>query len=220
MRRAALVVFVLGVALVASAGCSGLPDRKSTGSAGSSAAKATGSKGTGAKANGAGANGAGASETAKARPAPLPVVEAGGACELLTYEMIKDKIGVQFEVAAAAQKTGTLTCVVQRRGTEYPDLTLSVTGTTADQKFLGTALVPKGATAVTGLGTAAYSLTTAPVGAIGPGCEVGWLSSNQRLLVLRYRLATTGTTDEIAAAIPKMIELAKAVDTNPGQAPH
>ena len=86
MRRAALVVFGLGVALVASAGCSGLPDRKSTGSAGSSAAKATGSKGTGAK-----ANGAGASETAKARPAPLPVVEAGGACELLTYEMIKDK---------------------------------------------------------------------------------------------------------------------------------
>lgn len=203
MRRSALVAFVLGVALVSSAGCSGLPDRKSTVSAGSTGARATGGK---------------PSPSTSPHLAPLPVVEVGGACELLTYEMIRDKIGVEFEVAAAAQKGGTLTCVVQRRGTEYPDLTLSVTGTTADQKFLGTALVPKGATTVAGLGSAAYSLPTPAAGAAGPGSEIGWLSANQRLLVLRFRQATTGTVEEAAALTPRLVELAKAVDTNPGQA--
>lgn len=160
-----------------------------------------------------------AGDATLADTAPVAAAEAGGACQLLNYDTIKQSLGVSFGVAAAAQRGGTFTCLVQPRGAGFPDLTLSVTATSADAQSFSGAMVPGGATGVAGLGKAGYSLLrpvagdAGPgVGDAGPGVETGWLSGNQRLMVLRYQLGPTSTADDAAAAVSHLIELAKTID--------
>lgn len=144
--------------------------------------------------------------------AAAPAFEAGGACQLLDYEVIRQAIGASFSVAAAAQQGDTYTCLVQTRGVPFPDLAISVTATKADSKVFQDVLVPAGAARIEGLGKAGYSMVTVAAGAVGPGVQVGWLAGNQRLMALRLRLAPTATPADAAAAAPKLTELAKNID--------
>ncbi|MBN1174942.1 MAG: hypothetical protein JXA67_22480 [Micromonosporaceae bacterium] len=141
----------------------------------------------------------------------LPAYEAGGACQLLDYDTIQRTIGLSFSVAAAAQRGETYTCLVQQRGISYPDLALSVSSTIADEKALQTAWMPKGAAKVEGLGKIAYSVPISAASGAGPGAQVGWLSGNKRLLILRVRFAP-GTADQAAETIPGLIALAQVID--------
>ena len=161
--------------------------------------------------DGGGRPAAGPSPTVRSRAA-VPAFEAGGACQLIDYAAVQQTLGVGFAVAAAAQQGETFTCVIQQRGASLPDLTLSVTATTADEKVFQSVLVPAGAAAVTGLGKAAYGRPIAAAAAIGAGYEVGWLAGNRRLLVLRVRLETAATVDQAAAMGPKLVELAKSIN--------
>jgi hypothetical protein len=161
----------------------------------------------------------GGSRRADAKPsasartrAATPAFETGGACQLLDYEAIQQSLGTVFSVAAAAKQGETFTCVVQQRGVTLPDLTLSVTGTSADEKAFQAVMVPSGGAAVTGLGKVAYGVPTAAAVAVGPGYEVGWLAGNRRLMVLRMRLTTTASAAEATAMAPKLVELAKSID--------
>jgi hypothetical protein len=76
-----------------------------------------------------------------------------------------------------------------------------------------TTVVPKGSAPVTDLGKAGYSrtLTAAATGA-GPGAEVGWLSGNQRLMILRYRLPPGTAPADATALVPKLVTLARQID--------
>ena len=153
----------------------------------------------------------------RAAPVPKPVsvapaAAAGGACQLLDWDMIKAALGLTFAVAAAAQQGNTFTCVTQGRGASLPDLMLAVTATTADAAIYTSTVQPKGATAVPGVGKVAFSLITAPGAEAGPGVEVGWLAGNNRIIDLRLRLATKATPQDAQAAVPKLVELAKKVD--------
>src|SRR5262245_56932177 len=89
-----------------------------------------------------------------------PAAAAGGACQLLDWDMIKAALGVTFAVAAAAQQGNTFTCVTQRHGASLSDLMLAVTATTADASVYTSTIQPKGATAVPGVGKVAFSLLT------------------------------------------------------------
>lgn len=153
----------------------------------------------------------------RAAPAPKPVsvapaAAAGGACQLLDWDMIKASLGLTFAVAAAGQQGNTFTCVTQGPGTSLPDLMLAVTATTADASVYTSTIQPKGATAVPGVGKVAYSLLTPAAADAGPGIEVGWLAGNSRIIDLRLRLAKKATPPDVQAALPKMVDLAKKVD--------
>ena len=69
----------------------------------------------------------------------------------------------EFDIAAASQSGQTTTCVVQSEQADLPDLTLTISKTSADADVFKSDVVPdKGATAIKGLGLAAYQ---APVAA-------------------------------------------------------
>lgn len=161
-----------------------------------------------------GAAGADSRTTAAHRPAPLaPAAEAGGVCELLEYGRVKTALGVEFAVAASAQRGETRTCVIQPRDINFPDLALSITATGANDKAFTAGLLPASGTKVTGLGKAAYSMPIPAAGAAGPGTELAWLSSDKRLMVIRYRLAVPATPADAAASVPKLIALANSIDS-------
>jgi hypothetical protein len=150
------------------------------------------------------------------RPVPVrttyPAAAAGGACQLLDYAVIRKILGAQFDLAAASRSGGTSTCVVQAGGVSRPDLSLSVTKTTADATIYEKEAVPDGSTAVKGLGQAAYQIPVAPVKGAGAGVEVGWLSKDGRIMTLCYTLAAGKGTATAVKALPKLVALAKAVD--------
>lgn len=153
----------------------------------------------------------------RAAPAPKPVsvapaAAAGGACQLLDWDMIKSSLGLTFAIAAAGQQGTTFTCVTQGHGTSLPDLMLAVTASTVDASIYTATVQPKGATAVPGVGKVAFSLLTAPSADAGPGVEIGWLAGNSRIIDLRLRLAPHATAADSQAALPKMVDLAKKVD--------
>jgi hypothetical protein len=153
----------------------------------------------------AGAHPSAAATTAKA-------ADGGGACQLLDFGMVNAKLGLNLSVAAGAQLDNTFSCVLQASGASYPDLVLSVSTTTIGGDVFGTMIQPKDATAVPGLGVAAYQMQTPATEKAGPGVEVGWLAGNKRIIELSLRLAP-GTPDEKAAeTVPKVVELAKLID--------
>jgi len=143
-----------------------------------------------------------------------PLDSPGGACRLLEYDTVKATLGLDLAISAAAQQDNTYTCVLQPRGTGFPDLTLAVSPTAADDSVYKSTVQPKGATAVAGLGKVGFSAALPASGPAGPGAEVGWLAGNGRLLDLRLRLAPAATTEQAAAALPKLVELAKSIDLN------
>src|SRR6266542_4203552 len=62
----------------------------------------------------------------------------------------------------------------------------------------------EGATAVAELGKVAYSAPTRPEDSAGPGVEIGWLTGDRRLIMLRCHLAP-GTASELAARLRERV---------------
>jgi hypothetical protein len=139
-----------------------------------------------------------------------PAAAAGGVCQLLDFYAVEQFVGVRFEVAAAGQRDATSTCVLQRSGSSFPDLTLAVTPTTTTPSDFRTA-APPGATELSGVGQAGYQLIrpaagTDPAGP-GPAVEIGWLTTSGQLMVLRYRLAGGAPQSDADALAPRVAEL-------------
>lgn len=157
-------------------------------------------------------------ETSTAIPVPpvvdLPASSAGGACQLLDYATIAETTGGVFDVAAASASGGSQSCVIRSETARHPELSLSVTKTTADVSVFKEELVPAGGKTVSGLGKAAYRTTLAPAKGHGAAAEIGWLTGDGRLLNLRYVL-TTGEDRAAADTVAgKLVALAKQIDVS------
>jgi hypothetical protein len=140
--------------------------------------------------------------------APPPAALAGGACLLLDYKVINAALGTQFDVDASAQKSGTYTCVVQGIAPQ-PDLALSITATSLTSADFVAQVKPSGSTSVTKLGKVGYSAAIKATASAGPSVEVGWLSGNDRLIILRYTAATGKPAAQLTNAL---VSLARKVD--------
>jgi hypothetical protein len=158
-----------------------------------------------------------------AAPAPVdlvkqqPAASAGGACILWDYPFIKEKIGVDFTVAAAGSADDTSTCVVQTVTGDWPDLTLSVVeSTAADADLFSSELKPEKASTLKGLGKAGYRLNTGAKDGHGPTVEIGWLSQAKQLQSLRFTFAKGAKQSDITAMNTKLLDLAKAMNTTNG----
>jgi hypothetical protein len=147
----------------------------------------------------------------------LPAASAGGACILWDYAFIEQTIGVKFTVAASDQIDDTSTCVVQTETGDWPDLTLSVVESTkADAELFTDELMPKKAKKIKGLGKAGYRLVTKASGGHGPTVEIGWLSEAEQLQTLRFTFPKDAQSDAVDELSPKLLDLAKAMDTTDG----
>lgn len=148
------------------------------------------------------------------KPTRWPAATAGGACQLLDYGTVQEKTGTSFDVAAGGQQDATYTCVLQNTGRTVPDLSLAVTPTTADPTIFRNTVMPKGAAVLTGLGKVGYRANVPAVikSGRGPGVEIGWLSANNRILVLRYTMPGDAAAPAVEDTALKLFELAKAVD--------
>lgn len=203
MATVACAVVVLGPA----AACdSAIPSRSGAGSGSGS--------GSGA---GTGTGSSALSDPAQLKPTRLPAATAGGACPLLDYGVVVQTLGLSFEVAAGGQQDATQTCVLRRTGVSLPDLTLAVTPSRADPTIFRNTVMPRGAAALTGLGKIAYQIRAAPAPQSGRGAavEVGWLSGNNRILVLRCTLPVEAPAETADGLPVKLVELARKVDQTP-----
>jgi hypothetical protein len=153
-------------------------------------------------------NGPGPAASATRQPAAL----AGGACQLLDYDVIDAQLGTRFDVAASAVNGATFTCALRPAGAGEPDLSLAVTATEADQSVFRSTVMPKGSAVIQDLGKVGYQTGVPAAGGAGPGLEVGWLSGNQRLMVLRYRSAGGTAAPDVSALLPKLVQLARKID--------
>jgi hypothetical protein len=156
--------------------------------------------------------GAGKGPAQAASPTRPPAALAGGACQLLDYDIVESELGVRFALAAAAVNAATFTCVLQPAGADEPDLTLAVTATLADESVFRASVVPKGATVLSNVGKIGYQTGVPAAAGVGPGLEIGWLSANQRLMVLRYHAAEGTAAADVNALLPKLGELARKID--------
>ncbi len=141
---------------------------------------------------------------------PKPASLAGGACLLLDYDTINTTLGTHFDVAASADKSDSFTCVVQGASAGLPDLTLSITATDLTPSDFTTDVKPAKSSAVAGLGKIGYEIEHPPGDGNGSTIEVGWLSGNDRLIVMTYAYAAGQTVDD--KMVTAMIELAKKID--------
>jgi hypothetical protein len=160
-------------------------------------------------------------ETPPAALPPVQVVEppaasAGGACVLWDYAFIEDRTGVRFTVAAGDQVDDTSTCVVQTEVGPAPSLVLTVVDSTTADAELFTALMPKKATKVKGLGRAGYRLVRAGKGT-GPSVEVGWLSEAQQLQSLKFTFAEGAPAGAVDDMTNRLVAMAKTMDTTDGE---
>jgi hypothetical protein len=160
---------------------------------------------------GCGSGGASDRPTANDHSSPVPVAaDAGGACLLLDFDQINKALSTGFDVAAAGQSGETYTCVLRAVKAEYPTLTVAVTATHADVGvFQSNAVWPKGATFVGDLGQVAYRVNLGATSDHGPGVEVGWLSGNQRLIIVRLQVPKGSPLPDYQA----VVALAQIVDT-------
>jgi hypothetical protein len=151
---------------------------------------------------------------AQAGPSPTrwPAATAGGACQLLDFDVIAAIIGTSFDVAAASQTGATYTCVLEQTQQNLPDLALSVTSTQADVGIFKKKVVPAGAAVVADLGKSGYRAPVPAGSGAGPGVEVGWLSGHQRIITLRLRTRPGTAPADVAALTPKLVLLAKQID--------
>lgn len=144
---------------------------------------------------------------------PSPAALAGGACLLMDYDTVRKALGVQFAVAAAADSSGSYTCVLRTATTNLPDLVLAITSTDLTGAEFLADVQPAAAIAVKELGKVGYVEQVAAASGGGPAIEVGWLSGNDRLITMRYTGATGTTADQLTALTTGMITLARHVDT-------
>lgn len=133
-------------------------------------------------------------------PPRPPAAPVRGACHLLDPVMVEAHLGLVLEVAAARDRDGTHTCVRRPEVDRRPELVLTVTPTTIDLPTFVEVVAPARATAVSALGKAGYQ---------GPGLEVGWLSGDDRLLVLSLALPEDTDSDHYADGL---LGLARAID--------
>jgi hypothetical protein len=152
----------------------------------------------------------GAKKPKTASSEPKPASLAGGACLLLDYDTINTTLGTHFDVAASADKSDSFTCVVQGASAGLPDLTLSITATDLTPSDFTADVKPAKSSAVAGLGKIGYEIEHPPGDGNGSTIEVGWLSGNDRLIVMTYAYAAGQTVDD--AMVTAMIELAKKID--------
>jgi hypothetical protein len=146
-----------------------------------------------------------------------PAASAGGACILWDWAFIQKKIGVKFDIAGSDQVDDTSSCVVRTADTAYPTLALSVVESTqADAKLFTDNLVPAKATKLKGLGKAGYRLDGGAAGEHGPTIEIGWLSEAEQLQTLKYTFAKGVDAATAKEMQPKLLSLAKAMDTTNG----
>jgi hypothetical protein len=151
-------------------------------------------------------------DAASAPASRQPAAVAGGACQLLDYDVVAAAIGANFAIAASGTNGATFTCVLQPSKGSLPDLSLAVTATEADPYVFRSSVVPKGATVIEDLGKVGYRLPVAAGAGTGPGLEIGWLSANQRLMVMRYRAAAGTAGTDLDALVPKLVDLANKID--------
>jgi hypothetical protein len=147
---------------------------------------------------------------------PSAAIE-GRACQVIEFDVVESTLGVRFDTAGGAHTSETYTCVLGQTGRAFPDLTLAVSATAADELIFRATLTPSNSTAVPELGRGAYQLgleaVTASDGtASGPGLEIGWLSAGSRLLNLRYTHAAGVTDTDVAALAPKLVALAHQIE--------
>ena len=141
-----------------------------------------------------------------------PAGASGAACELLDYGQVGRELGTTFDTAGGAHIDDTYTCVLTQKGHDFPDLTLALSATSADDLIFTISVAPTGSTAVKGLGRAAYLLQLPAAGNRGPVVEYGWLSARPRLTTVRYTFATDATATDVSAMITKLLTLAKRVE--------
>jgi len=141
-----------------------------------------------------------------------PPAIAGRACQLLHYDVVEEHLGTRFDTAGGANRDATYTCALTQAGHDYPDLTLAVTATTADEVIFTATVAPSGSTVVKDLGRIAYRVAIAPSRSSGPGVEVGWLSAYERLLIVRYTFPPEATAQQVAELTSKLIALAHQID--------
>ena len=141
-----------------------------------------------------------------------PPAIAGRACQLLDYDGVEAHLGTRFDTAGGANRDATYTCALTQAGHDYPDLTLAVTASAADEVIFTATVTPSGSTVVKDLGRIAYRVAVAPSGSSGPGVEVGWLSAHERLLIVRYTFPKEATAQHAAEFTPKLIALAHQID--------
>lgn len=158
----------------------------------------------------AGCSGAGASahEEPPVAASPSPAALTG-ACLLLDFPRIEQRLGASLAVSGAANHEKTSTCVARPTAAELPELSISVTPSKADVAVFKAAMQPDGAKAVAGLGRIAFQQTRPAAKGRGPYVEVGWLAGNARLLVLKVTLPVGG---DAAVLTPEVVELAKEID--------
>jgi len=204
-RLRAVAVVCATLALGTVSGCSGSGGPSSPGAAGNQSASAS----PGAHPS----DSAPSSQPSEAQPSGPPVAAmAGGACLLLDFHVINAALGSSFNVAAAAASSDTYTCDVQASAAAYPDLTLTVTATDLLPLDFTSSVVPSGSSSVTKLGKIGYVLQVAATTKLGPAIEVGWLSGNGRLIIMRYTFPKSATAADATSLKTKMIALARVVD--------
>lgn len=145
---------------------------------------------------------------------PSPAALAGGACLLMDFPAVHQDLGVAFTVAAAADTSGSYTCLLRTATADLPDLVLAITATDLSAAEFASDVQPKGATKVTNLGKVGYVEQLPAASDTGPAIEIGWLSGNDRLIMLRYTSPTgTDPTALSSSMTTPMITLARHVDT-------
>jgi hypothetical protein len=214
-RAVAAGLVLLGlVALEAMAGCRvpgmAASDTGASNATGGSSASGTGEASPGSSPSAKPNPGAGDSSLSPSTPPPAAL--AGGACLLLNFDEISKALGVTFNVAAAATSGDTYTCDIQSTTASYPDLSLAITATDLLPLDFTAQVAPSGSKPVTKLGKIGYVLQVKATTSVGPAVEVGWLSGNERLIVMRYTFPTNATASDATALASKMITLAHTVD--------
>jgi hypothetical protein len=148
----------------------------------------------------------------RAPAAPLPAAIAGGACRLINYDTVAAKLGTRFDTAGSARDGETYTCALTAGERAYPDLVFAVTASQADAVIFTATVTPSGATPVKDLGLAGYRIRRGGSAGGGPQCEVGWLSANSRLMLVRYTFPPRTPDDQADALLPRLVDLARTLD--------
>jgi hypothetical protein len=158
---------------------------------------------------------------------PLEITQ-GRACQAVEFDTVEAVLGIRFDTSAPAAVEETYSCVLTRSDAPLPDLTFTMSATTADELIFTAIVTPSLATSVPDLGRIAYQVTLPPGTAAdgtptGPALEIGWLSAAPRLMLMRYTWPPNATDADVAELAPRLVELAqgieRAVTTGPTIAP-
>lgn len=139
-----------------------------------------------------------------------PAADAGGLCRSLDYGVVHDTTGLDFDVAAPSQSSGTQACALQSVSAELPTLTYSSVDAQVKPSDFGSDFQPDGANKVDGLGQAAYSKVSNGSNGSGPAVEVGW-SSGQKVFTLALLTPNNTSGDDANGYVGKLTDLAKKI---------